>query len=102
MATATAFERLTPAQRQAAQYGARDEKGAFVAAPLLIIDGASTGPLVSFSGGGPGKTNTLATRFAALGNDGVCPDRILLLTFSRSGALDMTPPAHRIVGIVIN
>ena len=90
MATATAFERLNPAQRQAAKYGARDESGAFLAGPLLIIAGAGTG-----------KTNTLAHRVAHLVLEGVSPERILLLTFTRRAALEMMRRAQRIVGIVL-
>lgn len=90
MATATAFERLNPAQRQAARYGARDENGGFLAGPLLIIAGAGTG-----------KTNTLAHRVAHLVLEGVSPERILLLTFTRRAALEMTRRAQRIVGTVL-
>lgn len=81
MATATAFDRLNPAQRAAARSGA----GA-----LLIIAGAGTG-----------KTNTLAHRVAHLVLEGVNPERILLLTFTRRAAVEMTRRAQRIVGEVL-
>ena len=81
MATATAFDRLNPAQRAAARSGA----GA-----LLIIAGAGTG-----------KTNTLAHRVAHLVLEGVNPERILLLTFTRRAAMEMTRRAQRIAGEVL-
>ena len=90
MATATAFERLNPAQREAARFGARDESGNFRAGPLLIIAGAGTG-----------KTNALAHRVAHLMLEGVSPERILLLTFTRRAALEMTRRAQRIIATVL-
>jgi DNA helicase-2/ATP-dependent DNA helicase PcrA len=60
-------------------------------APLLIIAGA-----------GSGKTNTLAHRVAHLVLNGVDPQRILLLTFSRRAAAEMERRAthllHRALG----
>jgi DNA helicase-2/ATP-dependent DNA helicase PcrA len=90
MATVTAFDRLNPAQRQAARFGERDETGAFRAGPLLIIAGAGTG-----------KTNALAHRVAHLMLEGVSPERILLLTFTRRAALEMTRRAQRIIATVL-
>jgi DNA helicase-2/ATP-dependent DNA helicase PcrA len=72
------FIKLNPAQRAAACHG----NGA-----LLILAGAGTG-----------KTNTLAHRVAHLVLEGASPQRILLLTFSRRAALEMTRRAQRIVG----
>jgi len=72
-----AFDKLNERQRQAAQAGA---------GPLLIIAGAGTG-----------KTNTLAHRVAHLVLEGAAPERILLLTFTRRAALEMTRRAARIV-----
>ena len=77
---AAAFERLNPRQREAAQAGRQ---------PLLIIAGAGTG-----------KTNTLAHRVAHLILQGVSAERILLLTFTRRAALEMTRRARRIIGEV--
>ena len=74
---------LNPAQQQAARHG-EDES---VAPPLLIIAGAGTG-----------KTNTLAHRVAHLIAKGGDPGRILLLTFSRRAAEEMTRRANRILG----
>jgi DNA helicase-2/ATP-dependent DNA helicase PcrA len=89
-ATLPAFDRLNPAQRAAARFGARGEHGAFRAAPLLIVAGAGTG-----------KTNTLAHRVAHLVLEGVSPERILLLTFTRRAAEEMTRRAQRIVATVL-
>ena len=73
----TVFEKLNTAQREAACAGD---------APLLILAGAGTG-----------KTNTLAHRVAHLILRGVAPERMLLLTFTRRAALEMTRRAQRIV-----
>ena len=88
MANVSAFGRLNEAQRAAARFGER-AGGAFRSGPLLIIAGAGTG-----------KTNTLAHRVAHLVLEGVSPERILLLTFTRRAALEMTRRAQRIVGEV--
>src|SRR6476620_9662737 len=68
---------LNPAQRRAADADDR---------PLLIIAGAGTG-----------KTQTLAHRVAALIARGADSRRILLLTFSRRAAQELTRRALRIV-----
>src|SRR4051794_31658501 len=47
---------------------------------------AHHGPLLIIAGAGSGKTNTLAHRVAHLVLNGVDPQRILLLTFSRRAA----------------
>jgi DNA helicase-2/ATP-dependent DNA helicase PcrA len=47
------------------------------------------GPLLVVAGAGSGKTRTLAARVARLVGDGVPPDRILLLTFTRRAAAEM-------------
>ena len=78
MGASDAFQKLNERQREAAQAPQR---------PLLIIAGAGTG-----------KTNTLAHRVAHLVLEGTAPDRILLLTFTRRAALEMTRRAQRIVG----
>jgi len=64
---------LNAAQQQAVRHGR---------SPLLIIAGAGTG-----------KTLTLAHRVARLIEDGVPPERILLLTFTRRAAAEML---HRV------
>ncbi len=89
MATVTTLDALNPAQRAAASFGERAADNAFRSGPLLIIAGAGTG-----------KTNTLAHRVAHLVREGVNPQRILLLTFTRRAAQEMTRRAQRIVGEV--
>lgn len=76
---------LNAEQRKAASFGRRNDVG-FTADPLLIIAGAGTG-----------KTNTLAHRVAHLLLNGVAPERILLLTFTRRAAQEMIRRAERIV-----
>jgi DNA helicase II / ATP-dependent DNA helicase PcrA len=84
---AAMLDQLNTAQRDAATHGGRDERGRFRAGPLLVIAGAGTG-----------KTNTLSHRVAHLVLEGIDPARILLLTFTRRAAQEMTRRAERIVG----
>ncbi len=77
---------LNPAQRAAAEFGERAHGDAFRAGPLLVIAGAGTG-----------KTMTLAHRVAHLVIEGVGPERILLLTFTRRAAQEMTRRVENIV-----
>ena len=72
------FDDLNAAQRSAVTHGA---------GPLLIVAGAGTG-----------KTATLASRVAFLIEEGVRPERILLLTFSRRAAREMVSRAERLSG----
>jgi DNA helicase-2/ATP-dependent DNA helicase PcrA len=74
---AAILEPLSEAQRRAA---AADDR------PLLIIAGAGTG-----------KTQTLVHRVAALIARGADPRRVLLLTFSRRAAHEMTRRATRLL-----
>ncbi len=78
--------KLNDEQRKAAVHGEAGDNGGVIAGPLLIIAGAGTG-----------KTMTLAHRVAHLVLQGVDPGRILLLTFSRRAAMEMTRRAERIV-----
>ena len=80
------LEILNPAQRQAAEYGEKAPQGPFRSGPLLVIAGAGTG-----------KTMTLAHRVAHLVVQGVSPERILLLTFTRRAAQEMTRRVDTIV-----
>ena len=80
------LESLNPAQRQAATWGKHHKTGSFEAPPLLVIAGAGTG-----------KTMTLAHRVAHLIIQGVSPERILLLTFTRRAAQEMTRRVESIV-----
>jgi DNA helicase II / ATP-dependent DNA helicase PcrA len=69
------LDKLNPAQRHAVEHGIE---------PLLIIAGA-----------GSGKTNTLAHRVAHLIVQRVDPRRIMLLTFSRRAAAEMSRRVER-------
>ena len=78
------LESLNCEQRRAVEHGVRD-KDAAPSSPLLVIAGA-----------GSGKTNTLAHRVAHLIVNGADPRRILLMTFSRRAAAEMTRRVERI------
>ena len=80
------LERLNAAQRQAAAHGDPLPGGGLESTPLLVIAGAGTG-----------KTMTLAHRVAHLVIQGVDPQRILLLTFTRRAAIEMTRRVEAIV-----
>ncbi len=80
------LEPLNRAQREAAIYGEPRDGAGFRAGPLLVIAGAGTG-----------KTMTLAHRVAHLIVQGIDPQRILLLTFTRRAALEMTRRVESIV-----
>jgi len=86
-AAAAYLESLNPEQRRAVEHGA---SGAGPFAPLLVIAGA-----------GSGKTNTLAHRVAHLIVRGADPRRILLMTFSRRAASEMTARVERIARKVL-
>ena len=73
------LEELNPHQYAAVTYGVGDAMSACTPPPLLIIAGA-----------GSGKTKTLAHRVAHLILNGADPRRILLLTFARRMAAEMT------------
>jgi DNA helicase-2/ATP-dependent DNA helicase PcrA len=77
--TATYLATLNPEQRRAVEHGVENPS------PLLIIAGA-----------GSGKTNTLAHRVAHLIVEGADPRRMLLLTFSRRAASEMSRRVERI------
>jgi len=62
-----------------------------------VYGGIDSGPLLIIAGAGTGKTNTLAHRVAHLILEGVDARRILLLTFSRRAAVEMTRRTERIV-----
>jgi DNA helicase-2/ATP-dependent DNA helicase PcrA len=65
---------------------------------LAVVHGGGgiAGPLLIIAGAGSGKTNTLAHRVAHLIVSGADPRRILLMTFSRRAALEMTKRVERI------
>jgi DNA helicase II / ATP-dependent DNA helicase PcrA len=66
-------------------------------AAVLHGNGAVVGPLLVIAGAGSGKTNTLAHRVAHLLVEGADPRRLLLMTFSRRAAAEMTGRVERIV-----
>ncbi len=68
----------------------------------VTYDAAPTGsrPLLVIAGAGTGKTTTLAHRVAQLILAGADPTRILLLTFTRRAAAEMTRRAETLVGRV--
>ncbi len=80
------LEALNHAQRKAAGYGEPVSDAPLRAGPLLIIAGAGTG-----------KTSTLAHRVAHLVLNGVDPQRIMLLTFTRRAAMEMRRRAVEIL-----
>ena len=75
---------LNSEQRRAVEHG------------VTQIDCTSGGPLLVIAGAGSGKTNTLAHRVAHLIVNGADPRRILLMTFSRRAAAEMTKRVERI------
>jgi DNA helicase II / ATP-dependent DNA helicase PcrA len=88
VAQALYLEVLNPEQRRAVEHGVGPT--GTVGAPLLVIAGA-----------GSGKTNTLAHRVAHLIVSGADPRRILLMTFSRRAASEMTKRVERIARKVL-
>ena len=83
------LDTLNAEQRCAVEHGVAG-RGANIAAPLLVIAGA-----------GSGKTNTLAHRVAHLIVNGADPGRVLLLTFSRRAAAEMTRRVERIAAAAL-
>ena len=83
------LDRLNPEQRAAVLHGVGPDEDA-AAGPLLVIAGA-----------GSGKTSTLAHRVAHLLVTGADPRRILLMTFSRRAAAEMTARVGRIAAEVM-
>jgi DNA helicase-2/ATP-dependent DNA helicase PcrA len=57
------------------------------------------GPLLILAGAGTGKTTTLCSRVAWLVTEGVAPERILLLTFTRRAAREMLARARALVAM---
>src|SRR5881397_349892 len=84
VSVAAYLEALNSEQRRAVEHGVGG-RDCTPGAPLLVIAGA-----------GSGKTNTLAHRVAHLIVNGADPRRILLMTFSRRAASEMTKRVERI------
>src|SRR5712664_2339552 len=85
--TASYLAKLNPQQCRAVEHGA----------PAL----GDAGPLLIIAGAGSGKTNALAHRVAHLVLNGADPRRIMLLTFSRRAAAEMTRRVSRIASNVM-
>jgi len=83
LAVDTIFEGLNAAQRSAVGYG--------------VAQDGKTPPLLIAAGAGTGKTKTLAHRVARLILAGIDPRRVLLLTFTRRAALEMTRRTQQIL-----
>ncbi|MFK4810670.1 ATP-dependent helicase [Devosia sp. ZW T5_3] len=83
---ATYLDALNAEQRRAVEHG---------------VGQANPGPLLVIAGAGSGKTNTLAHRVAHLVVNGADPRRILLMTFSRRAAGEMSRRVERIAGKVL-
>ncbi|ODU50594.1 MAG: ATP-dependent DNA helicase [Thiobacillus sp. SCN 63-374] len=77
------LSRLNPEQRCAVEYG--------------VVNGEIPDPLLVIAGAGSGKTNVLAHRVAHIVAEGADPGAILLLTFSRRAAEEMSRRVERIV-----
>ncbi|KRQ95608.1 ATP-dependent DNA helicase [Bradyrhizobium jicamae] len=82
------LESLNAEQRRAVEHG-------------VAPDGTIGSPLLVIAGAGSGKTNTLAHRVAYLIIKGADPRRMLLMTFSRRAAAEMTQRVERIARRVL-
>jgi DNA helicase-2/ATP-dependent DNA helicase PcrA len=78
------FASLNPQQRAAVEHD-------------IALAPAASRPLLVIAGAGSGKTNTLAHRVARLIMGGADPQRMLLLTFSRRAANEMTQRAGNVL-----
>ena len=76
---------LNSSQRRAVTYGVPDNRP-FRSGPLAVVAGAGTG-----------KTKVIASRAAHLMVNGVDPQRIMLLTFTRRAAIEMTRRVKKII-----
>src|SRR3989442_14698058 len=68
---------------------------------IAVEHGVTAGPLLVIAGAGSGKTNTLAHRVAHLIVNGADPQRILLMTFSRRAASEISKRVDRIARKVL-
>src|SRR3977135_1729368 len=84
MAAASYLDTLNSQQLEAVEHG------------VLRDDCTPPSPLLVIAGAGSGKTNTLAHRVAHLIVNGADPRRILMMTFSRRAASEMTRRVERI------
>lgn len=84
------FAALNEAQRRAVEHGMD-----------AVAAGRRPGPLLVVAGAGTGKTRTLTARVARLILAGADPRRVLLLTFTRRAAREMTRRAEELVARAI-
>lgn len=89
-----------PAATSTVSYLSSLNAGQYAAAVHGADSDAPAPPLLIIAGAGSGKTNTLAHRVAHLLARGADPGRILLLTFSRRAADEMTRRVQRIASQV--
>lgn len=82
--TVAYLDKLNEQQRSAVEHG------------IGLPDGQTAAPLLIIAGAGSGKTNTLAHRVAHLIVNGADPRRMLLMTFSRRAASEMSRRVERI------
>src|SRR3974390_1153841 len=87
--SAAYLEKLNQEQRLAVEHGIGTTEADDNRAPLIL------------AGAGTGKTNTLAHRVVHLILNGADPRRILLMTFSRRAAAEMTRRVESIAWQVI-
>ncbi len=85
-AATSPFDALNDEQRRAVEHGVD-----------ALAQGNAPGPVLVIAGAGSGKTRTLTARVARLIVAGADPERVLLLTFSRRAAAEMTRRAQAIV-----
>jgi DNA helicase-2/ATP-dependent DNA helicase PcrA len=83
------LDKLNPDQRRAVEHGIGQHGGRDPATDAALA-------LLVIAGAGSGKTSTLAHRVVHLVANGVDPRRILLMTFSRRAAVEMTRRVQRI------
>jgi DNA helicase II / ATP-dependent DNA helicase PcrA len=81
---------LNREQRRAVKHGIKDG------------DAKNAGPVLVIAGAGTGKTKTLTHRVAHLIVNEIDPQRILLLTFSRRAAAEMSRRSQQIVAAAVN
>ncbi len=88
------LDKLNPDQRRAVEHGICEHGVGEHCVGAAVTDAAPA--LLVIAGAGSGKTSTLAHRVVHLAASGVDPRRILLMTFSRRAAVEMTRRVQRI------
>ncbi|MDQ7956045.1 MAG: ATP-dependent helicase [Pseudomonadota bacterium] len=91
----------TPAERLAQALGTLNEAQRAAVDHGVGARAGDNGPLLVIAGAGSGKTSTLAHRVAHLIAQGADPQRILLLTFSRRAAQEMSRRAGQVAARVL-